>query len=76
MAIWQKLSSGLGSLAYLLYRPLTNGLDSPERPLRPLLAGRSKETRGGDEGIQGHSLRPHNKAGIRVISKVAAGVSC
>lgn len=68
-AIWQKLSSGLGSVAYLLHGPLTNGLDRPQRPLRPLLAGRSKKTRGGGEGIQGHSLRPHNKAGIRVIAR-------
>lgn len=51
MALWQKLSNGLGSVAYLLHGLLTNGLDSPERPLRPLLASRSKERRVGGEGI-------------------------
>lgn len=55
MALWQKLSSGLGSVAYLLHGPLTNGLDSPERPLRPLLAGRQEQ---GDERRWWGNSRP------------------
>lgn len=51
MALGQKLSNGLGSVAYLLHGLLTNELDSPKRPLRPLLASRSKERRVGGEGI-------------------------